>query len=58
MVVDFKYKDNKGKYQTVTKNLEPGCLEVEQVYIGNKHYYIEKRVLYINEPKIVVWLKE
>lgn len=58
MVVDFKYKDKKGKYQTVSKNLEPGCLEVEQVYIGNKRYYIERRELHINEPKIVVWLKE
>ena len=57
MIIDFKYKDEKGKYQTVTKNLEPGCLEVERVYISNKHYYIERRELHINEPKIVVWLK-
>lgn len=58
MIIDFKYKDKKGKYQTVSKNLELGCLEVEQVYIGNKRYYIERRELHINEPKIVVWLKE
>ena len=58
MIIDFKYKDTKGKLQTATKNLEPCCIEVERVYIGNKHYYIERRELHINEPKIVVWLKE
>ena len=58
MVIDFKYRDNKGKLQTVTKNLEPGCLEVERVYIKNTYFYIERRELHLEEPKIVVWLKK
>lgn len=58
MIIEFKYKNEKGKYQTVTKNLEPGCLEIERVYISNKYYYIERRELHVDEPKIVVWLKK
>ena len=34
MIIDFKYKDNKGKYQSITKNMDPVCLQVEKVFIG------------------------
>lgn len=57
MIIDFKYKDSKGKYQSITKNIDPACLQVEKVFIGRQHYWIEKRELHLNEPKIVVWLK-
>ena len=57
MIIEFKYKDEKGKLQVVTKNLDPGCLKAERVYINNKYYYVERQDLHIKEPKIVVWLK-
>jgi hypothetical protein len=57
MIVEYKYKNNKGKLQTITKNLSPACTSVETIYIGHKRYRIDKRELYLNEPKLVVWLK-
>lgn len=57
MIVDFKYKDKKGKYQTVTKNIDAACTFVDSVRINNKAYYITSREYYLEESKIVVWLK-
>ena len=57
MVVDFKYKDKKGKYQTVTKNIDVACIYVDNVRINHKAYYITSREYHLEESKIVVWLK-
>lgn len=57
MIIEFKYKDSKGKLQSITKNMDPGALDVERVYIKHQQYWIERRELYLDEPKIVVWLK-
>ena len=58
MIIEFKYRDSKNKQQTVTKNLEPSCLSVERVLISGERYWIERKELYLEEPKIVVWLKK
>lgn len=58
MAVDFKYKDKKGKYQTVTKNVDIACIYVDNVRIGHKAYYITSREYHLEDSKIVVWLKE
>lgn len=58
MIIEFKYRDNKNKQQTVTKNLEPSCLSVERVFISGEKYWIERKELHVEEPKIVVWLKK
>lgn len=47
MIVDFKYKDKKGKYQTVTKNIDASCIFVDSVRINNKAYYITSREYYL-----------
>lgn len=58
MIIEFKYRDSKNKQQTVTKNLEPSCLSVERVLISGKRYWIERKELHLEEPKITVWLKK
>lgn len=58
MIIEFKYRDNKNKQQTVTKNLEPSCLSVERVFISGERYWIKRKELYVEEPKITVWLKK
>jgi hypothetical protein len=60
MIIEFKYRDSKNKQQTIIKNLEPGCLSVERVFIAceKKEYWIERKELHPDEPKIVVWLKK
>ena len=57
MIIEFKYKDNVGKQQTVVKNLDPACIQVERVYIGHTQYWIDRRELHLKEPKIIIWLK-
>ena len=58
MIIEFKYRDNKNKQQTVTKNLEPSCLSVERVLISGERYWIKRKELHLEEPKITVWLKK
>lgn len=57
MIIEFKYRNNKGKLCSVTKNSDPACLQVNDVYIGHKCYIILKKELHLIESKIVVWLK-
>lgn len=57
MVVEFKYKDNKGKYQTITKNIDVACIYVDNVRINHKIYYVISREYHLEDSKIVVWLK-
>ena len=57
MIIEFKYRDSKNKQQTVTKNLE-SCLSVERVFISGEKYWIERKELHVEEPKITVWLKK
>ena len=57
MIIEFKYRDDKGKLCTITKNLDPACLQVNDVYIGHKYYFIRKKELHLKESKIAVWLK-
>lgn len=40
MIIEFKYRNNKGKLCSVTKNSDPACLQVNDVYIGHKSYII------------------
>lgn len=54
MIIEFKYRDSKNKQQTVTKNLEPSCLDVERVFISGERYWIERKELHVEEPKITV----
>ena len=58
MIIEFKYRDSKNKQQTVTKNLEPSCLSVERILISGERYWIEQKELYLEEPKITVWLRK
>ena len=58
MIVDFKYKDKKGKYQTVTKNIDAACIYVDIIRINHKSYYVVSREYHLEDSKIVVWLKE
>jgi hypothetical protein len=58
MIIEFKYRDSKNKQQTVTKNLEPSCLSVERVLISGERYWIKRKELHLEEPKITVWLKK
>ena len=58
MIIEFKYRDIKNKQQTVTKNLELSCLSVERVFISGEKYWIDRKELHVEEPKITVWLKK
>lgn len=58
MIIVFKYRDSKNKQQTVTKNLELSRLSVERVFISGEKYWIERKELHVEEPKITVWLKK
>jgi hypothetical protein len=58
MIIEFKYRDSKNKQQTITKNLEPSCLSVERVFISGERYWIKRKELHVEEPKITVWLKK
>ena len=58
MIIEFKYRDSKNKQQSVTKNLEPSCLSVERGGICGERYWIERKELHTEEPKITVWLKK
>lgn len=58
MIIEFKYRDNKNKQQIATKNLEASCLNVERVFISGEKYWIERKELHVEEPKITVWLKK
>ena len=58
MIIEFKYRDSKNKQQTVTKNLEPSCLSVERVLISGERYWIKRKELHLEEPKITVWLRK
>ena len=58
MIIEFKYRDSKNKQQTVTKNLEPSCLSVERILISGERYWIKRKELHLEEPKITVWLKK
>jgi hypothetical protein len=58
MIIEFKYRDSKNKQQTVTKNLEASCLNVERVFISGERYWIERKELHVEEPRITVWLKK
>lgn len=57
MIIDFKYKDKKGKYQTVTKNIDAACIYVDNVRINHKPYYVVSREYHLEDSKIVIWLK-
>jgi len=57
ILVDFKYRDNKGKIVTITKYINPACIHVDNIYIGKRKYWISSREYHIDESKIVVWLK-
>lgn len=58
MIIEFKYRDSKNKQQTVTKNLELSCLSIKRVFISGEKYWIERKELHVEEPKIVVWLEK